>query len=538
MVISTSSKDEDPRYLYRPQRSPQTKAIVLKSSNGSMRATTPNMRCSPQKSPQHHYQKQQHQQQMLLVSPFLMDCGSSAGDPSTDSPEHKLDTGMEGDGKGVKTVRCQLQLHQNGSDSSLSSSHSRTHPYHNGHNSGNNSGTNVLPGAAPIRCAFDDTSKKRRRRIFNCPMWNNASIQQKVKHCALAILFIWQGFRLAKQVYHKYRGEQLPPPQTLDFLVAGFPKSGTTTLLATLREHPQIAMDSQENCQIARPIQQDDVNLKRLNRYLFALKNDVVKARNEDGSSILSLSRFVRSASKQSQPLLPQNLMSGIKCPDAVKNFKAIHRLSQHSPDCKFIIGVRHPIFFLQSFYNYRVLEAQTKNRPDIPSLYDIWERNQNWWDISPDAPRYELFLSQFGKTEMSLDQLRDWMIERPMLAVKPNRFRIFLYTLEQVEDVSQGELFRRDLQSFLGLSEEIQPFGHENKISNIAGEFKDSIDICSVEYNNIRSNVLQHALTTVQWMHKFLESPDVVVSNRTFLMKQINDWTKDPCEYATVNAV
>ena len=532
MVISTVSNHEDARYQYRPQRSAQTTAIYLKPSTSSgVRSTTATMRCSPQKSP-----LLQKQQKVHIAVP-RSEQGIMTGTPTMKPQNTSLDAGQDG-GKQANTtsmkvgVKGHMQMNHGTSDSSLSSSHVTYH-LQNGSKE-----TYTLPITAPLNSPCDDTSKKRRRRSSNLNHWHNASLQQRAIFCAILIFSLWQAVRLTQRIHRKFQGEQLPPPQTLDFLVAGFPKAGTTTMLATLRDHPQIAMDSQENCEIARPIQQDDVNLKRLNRYLFALKNDVVKERNQDRSLLFSLSSMMNNGANPAlAPLVPENLMSGIKCPDAVKNFKAIHRLSQHSPNCKLIIGVRHPILFLQSFYNYRVLEAHVKNRPDIPSLFDIWERKLNWWDISPDTTRYELFLSQFGKTEMSLDQLQNWFVERPTLAVKPNRFRIFLYTLEQMEDVSNNDTFRRDLQNFLGLSEEVQHFGHENKISSLADQYKETIDICSAEYSSLRSVAIQNAVTTVQWMRKFLQSPDVVVSNRAVVEKQIETWTRDPCEDASVSA-
>ena len=378
----------------------------------------------------------------------------------------------------------------------------------------------------------DDSAKKRRKRNV---YWIKEFVRQRYLSCIGAIILLWYMYSALKRFLRSLEGENLPPDSTLDFLVAGFPKSGTTTLLAALNKHKEIIMDSEEYCQIARPIQQDDVNLKRLNRYLDALKKSVIKEREhtEIARSPVSsqTSGTFSSTTSNVDELHGRNLKLGIKCPDSVKNFKAIHRLSQHSPDCKFVIGVRHPIWFLQSFYNYRVLETHKKEKVDegIPSLFEIWDNNKNWWDVSPDAPRFELFLSQFGKTDLTVQQMRDRFLGRPMLAVKPNRFRIFLYTMEQLEDASQSNILRRDLQYFLGLKDEIPGFGHENKIKG-SKKFPETIDICHPEFDTIRKSLSQSAKETVEWMHTFLDSPDVIVSNRPYVEASMEAWKVDPC--------
>ena len=391
-------------------------------------------------------------------------------------------------------------------------------------NHSSQSKVSISLGLLPLSNQYDDDESAKKLKKGNI-YWTKDIILNKALRILFALWLIWNIYAGLRRLYRYLQGEQLPPDATLDFLIAGFPKSGTTTLLATLRKHKEIVMDSEENCQIARPIQQDDVNLKRLNRYLDALKKDDLTAR----SATENRSSYQRVSNVGTQ--LNDDLKFGIKCPDAVKNFKAIHRLSQHSPNCKFVIGVRHPVLFLQSFYNYRVVEAHSKNRVNegIPSLYEIWDGNMNWWDISPDAPRFELFLSQFGKTDLTVSQMRQWFADRPMLAVKPNRFHIFLYSMEQLQDVTQSDQLRTDLQLFLGLKMQIPAFGHENKIWG-RDRFNGTIDICNPEFDRIRESVLHHAKATVQWMHEFLGSADVVVSNLPYLRDSIDRWTLDPC--------
>jgi len=520
MVVSTVSKQQQNAKYRSPPAT--TRTVVLKPSNTNIRGTTASIRQSKALERQSSGPRPRSQKKM-----------ASAASSTGKSQEYRSDSSF-----------CKSHQHHLHRQSSSSLGASESSPSLQIHEA-------AMPPPLPIALPLTETNlqeydiSKKRRRNFNMQTYiqffMGAPRSQKAVIIFLALWFLSSTARMIRYGYRKLQGEQLPPPQHLDFLVAGFPKSGTTTLLATLRQHPEIAMDSQENCQVARPIQQDDVNLKRLNRYLFALKRDIA----DDRKFKSSLQRLGASSSSSSsaiastQPALEADqLKAGIKCPDAVKNFKAIHRLSQHSPDCRFVIGVRHPITFVQSFYNYRLLEAHIKNRPDKPSLFEIWKSNLNWWDVSKDAPRYEMFLSQFGKTSVSLGQLKEWFVERPMLAVKPNKFKIFLYSIEQIEDPVESKLLRTDLQRFLGLTQPIDEFGHENRIASNANQITKHIDICSPEYSHIRKDIINNAPATVAWMHEFLESPDVIVSDRQKLLKSINSWSTDPCEDATIMAI
>ena len=50
----------------------------------------------------------------------------------------------------------------------------------------------------------------------------------------------------------------------------------------------------------------------------------------------------------------PLPIKRGIKCPMAVWDSQGIEFLEEHFRDTKVVIGLRHPVSFFQSFYNYR----------------------------------------------------------------------------------------------------------------------------------------------------------------------------------------
>lgn len=104
----------------------------------------------------------------------------------------------------------------------------------------------------------------------------------------------------------------------LNFAIVGFPKTGTTFLLKLLENHPEVVMPPQEFCDIHR------------------------------GTS------EIRSWLNDASDLQTIDKKYGIKCPTMVRNTNAIDNLAKLSDDTRLVVGVRHPVLWFQSFYNYR----------------------------------------------------------------------------------------------------------------------------------------------------------------------------------------
>lgn len=121
----------------------------------------------------------------------------------------------------------------------------------------------------------------------------------------------------------------------IQFSIIGFPKSGTSTLMFHLRDHPEIHMFPHERCELSS------------NRQKILIED---MYRQFPPSSTLPLHRYVR----------------GIKCPMELENRQlALHNYQKYFPKTDFIVGIRHPIlwyvivrnlmllFFLSSFPFY-----------------------------------------------------------------------------------------------------------------------------------------------------------------------------------------
>ena len=297
--------------------------------------------------------------------------------------------------------------------------------------------------------------------------------------------------------------EEMPKPK-LDFFIAGFPKCGTTSLLYAFKDSTETSIGEYEQCSIG----DSDIS---------------------DGEAFDSLDAEL----SQLSPHDP-SVKRGIKCPVGISNAHALERLDLHSPEAKLLIGMRHPVEYFQSYYNYRITEIYDHNLPaDMIPPVESLVGSTEWMGVSTDSARFELYLMQLGKTEMSLSEFED-MAGRPHLAVKPNKFKVFLYTLSQMEDetVERKMSFREEMGSFLGLEKPIVEIEHQNK-NNFVGEFahKETIDICDAKHADLRALLVKQGEETQRWIREeFLTSGDVVVANKEHFLAVLDTWSRDPC--------
>ena len=294
----------------------------------------------------------------------------------------------------------------------------------------------------------------------------------------------------------------MAPRRELDIFIAGFPKCGTTTLLYSFIDHNETDISKDEECAITDPFMHDPVAFQQL----------------DDALNRLSARSGIKRA---------------IKCPLGITNERVVERLVEHSPRVKILIGVRHPVLYFQSYYNYRVTEMHDLGlHIEVPPIESLIERTE-WNGVSTDSARFELFLLQLGKTNVTLDDLAD-LLGRSRMAIKPNTFEIFFYSLEQMNDqnTTRSQAFLQGLQEFLALESPIPPLGVRNK-NHFVGQdaYNETVNICKDDYNDLRQLLLQQGKTTARWIkEQFLASSDVKVANGDHLIQTLDTWQVDPC--------
>lgn len=223
------------------------------------------------------------------------------------------------------------------------------------------------------------------------------------------------------------------------------------------------------------------------------------------------------------------------KCPNIIYDYHEKSLVKKLSPKAKLVIGVRHPIKMLQSYYNYNVMMINIREDlvgERIPTLFKIIESGEPWRGVSLEATRFELFLMQLGKTRISSEQKIELFDHQ--LATKPTFHKVFLYSVDQLEDTHEerSSVFRRSMADFLGLKKTVEPFKHENKNWLIGKHgFKESINICDAEFQEIRNGLVLQGKATAEWIRdRFLESNDVTVANKDHFIETLEQWGTDPC--------
>lgn len=282
----------------------------------------------------------------------------------------------------------------------------------------------------------------------------------------------------------------------LDFSIIGFPKTGTTSILRHLVDLSNSL--PKEHCELV-------VNdTAKLVRYIY---DDHTKRSSLD-------SRLV-----------------GIKCPQDISSDYSMVNYAKYFPRTKLIVGIRHPVLWFESLYNFRVSNVPwktmlptsklTKGCPSGSQGVCAWRAN------------FHDFLARLGKTPLSSpSELK--LLSLGLNTVQSKVGPVFLYDLSQLNE----DEFRKDLQIFLGLSDDMPPLPKidtSGRFDHIASaKLRSStqlIDICNPEHDIIRSVLMEKARRASIWIRSyFLKSKEVFVSNRPSLEVILHTWMRDPC--------
>ena len=299
----------------------------------------------------------------------------------------------------------------------------------------------------------------------------------------------------------------------LDFAVIGFGKTGTTSILRHLSEMTDSL--SKEHCDLV-------VNNS----------GQLLKDLYEDHA------RRVKQATRNGEEL--EDRLRGLKCPQDISSDKSIFNYAKYFPSTKLIIGIRHPVLWFESLYNFRVTNVPWKEmlptseltRGCISGSQGVCAWRANFHD----------FLSRLGKTPMSSTS-ETQLLQLGLQPVKSRVGPVFLYEVSQLSESGgdggvRSAQFRTDLKQFLGLRKEIPPF----PIVDTSGRFdflpvvkhqvdRNKIDICQPKHDIIRKVLMEKAKLASTWIRMyFLQSDEVFVSSKEHFELILESWMHDPC--------
>ena len=297
-----------------------------------------------------------------------------------------------------------------------------------------------------------------------------------------------------------------PQPPRLDFAILGHAKCGTSTMMTWLSQHPEVLCFPNE----VTTLQQGDPDA-------FAEELQQLLSENNDTNKIKTC----------------------YKSPSDVESRPALRILRTVWPDTKLIVGIRHPIRWFESFYNFRIQNFGVMPHPNI--LIGQCQTKE-YLSVCTDRGRFHLSLARLMKTNYANDtEEQKCFSEREWSTLSESPFRnmsnpVFLYDTSQLSDGTRANNFRRDLQQYLGLNYELSTVPHFTpgmKLNETEQSLRNSrkIDICHEEYDTLRLELVQIGRRASLWIRRyFLQHPSVTVSSRDQLIEILKSYGKDPC--------
>jgi len=227
----------------------------------------------------------------------------------------------------------------------------------------------------------------------------------------------------------------------------------------------------------------------------------------------------------------------GIKWPTALEYPSVIRiliELDQRHKNTKIIIGMRHPVKWFKSFYNFRLLSEH--EMPPANEL--IGGREVAFEQVCTGLAQYEKYFMQFGKVDLTQHELGMLSKHTPATTLLSTPNKIFLYTTEQFQDknVTRSDSFLNDLASFMEIEEtvtsDMMPKSNsfdQTRQEKLKGKrFK----ICDDDHKEVRKVLVENGRVTANWFQAKLskEIDDVVIGGREHFFDLLETWKEDPC--------
>jgi hypothetical protein len=238
----------------------------------------------------------------------------------------------------------------------------------------------------------------------------------------------------------------------------------------------------------------------------------------------------------------------GYKAPADVTQKHVLKQLKNYFPKTGLIVGIRHPVWWFQSLYNFRTQNFDLGTQLPHPDQL-IGKCTAERHSTCTFKGDFAFHLYKMGKTDFEHPtdlerQIKERWHDTSKLQQRhgepvrtPNK--VLLFEMSQLSSTDQAKMdrLRSSVKDFVGLQQDMPPVPHRipgMKFDNVTQAIKDQrkIRICDEEYIVTRKHLVELSVQTYHWLwESFLQSPDVVVSDRKDFEEAMKPWLSDPCD-------
>lgn len=384
--------------------------------------------------------------------------------------------------------------------------------------------------------SFNDRGKSAKRGEFYRPAFSSSVTEALIRQQEVQVHFsstsrlsITERKNFSLPPLHTIlapNGTIIGDPQVLlHYAIIGFGKCGTTSMMRLLESHE---------------------GLQSLESEVWALIEH-------------NPARLIERLHKK----LADDLPRGYKCPGDILADYALDYYRQYWPQTRLIVGVRHPVLWFQSLYNFRVQHLEDFESMREPSeLIGICSKAMKM--ICTKRGNFAWYLMHLGKQFLVRSEntssvfpvrRRYSPLEKDIATfyervpiykrrIKPMLNPIFLFDVHQLGDANETRRaqFRRDVADFLG----VDPKGFSTDLTadlnhvspgrvwdaaTQALKDEKKIDICHPQHVRARVELMKQARLSSRWIREvFLPSPGVHASSIGYLEELLLAWMDDPC--------
>ena len=335
----------------------------------------------------------------------------------------------------------------------------------------------------------------------------------------------------------------------LDVAVIGHSKSGTSSILNWFQNHPEIFIKHREERIVVNGPANAVVQLKRKGYSIFR----------------------------------DQGLKIAYKRPGDITHPYRLAVLHDHFPHTKLMIGIRHPVLWFESFFNFWQTIANGGNRPYLPrnttQLIGPCILNEH---VCTDHARFHLHIANaVHATDMTTKRERQLLLGNKIpsgvgtihnnnnnnnATEDPDRHTTitdrnvtnpaFIFEIAQLSDSieTRNNVFREEMQHFLELQQAFPPaprVAPESKLRQVRRRGRKAkakvnaykIHICDPQHEEVRRVLMEHSRNIAVWVREYLlpavkqqdgsgnGSIRVAIASHDHMYDLMESYLIDPCD-------